>query len=42
MRTTYDLNNIDYGSLMLQTGYLTLRLDRDRPALRLPPTTKCG
>ena len=30
MRTTYDLNNIDYGSLMLQTGYLTLRLDRDR------------
>ena len=30
MRTTYDLNNIDYGSLMLQTGYFTLRLDRDR------------
>ncbi|MXZ41988.1 MAG: AAA family ATPase [Caldilineaceae bacterium SB0666_bin_21] len=29
-RTTYDLNNIDYGSLMLQTGYFTLRLDRDR------------
>ena len=27
-RTTYDLNNIDYGSLMLQTGYLTLRLDQ--------------
>ena len=30
MRTTYDLKNIDYGSLMLQTGYFTLRLDRDR------------
>ena len=30
MRTTYDLNHIDYGSLMLQTGYFTLRLDRDR------------
>ena len=30
MRTTYDLNNIDYGSLMLQTGYFTLRLDRER------------
>ena len=30
MRTTYDLNNIDCGSLMLQTGYLTLRLDRGR------------
>ena len=30
MRTTYDLNNIDYGSLMLQTGYLTLRLDQGR------------
>ena len=29
-RTTYDLNNIDYGSLMLQTGYLTLRLDQER------------
>ena len=30
MRTTYDLNNIDCGSLMLQTGYLTLRLDQGR------------
>ncbi len=30
MRTTYDLNNIDYGSLMLQTGYFTLRLDQGR------------
>ena len=30
MRTTYDLKNIDYGSLMLQTGYFTLRLDRER------------
>ncbi len=30
MRTTYDLNNIDYGSLMLQTGYFTLRLDGER------------
>lgn len=30
MRTTYDLNNIDYGSLMLQTGYFTLRLDQER------------
>ena len=30
MRTTYDLNNIDYSSLMLQTGYLTLRLDQGR------------
>ena len=30
MRTNYDLNNIDYGSLMLQTGYFTLRLDRER------------
>ena len=30
MRTTYDLNNIDYGSLMLQTGYLTLRLDQGK------------
>lgn len=30
MRTTYDLNNIDYGSLMLQTSYLTLRLDQGR------------
>ena len=30
MSTTYDLNNIDYGSLMLQTGYLTLRLDQGR------------
>ena len=28
MRTTYDLNNIDYGSLMLQTGYFTLRMDQ--------------
>ena len=26
----YDLNNIDYGSLMLQTGYFTLRPDRGR------------
>ena len=30
MRTTYDLSNIDYGSLMLQTGYLTLRMDQGR------------
>ena len=30
MRATYDLNNIDYGRLMLQTGYLTLRLDQGR------------
>ena len=30
MQTTYDLNHIEYGSLMLQTGYFTLRLDRDR------------
>lgn len=30
MRTTYDLHNIDYGSLMLQTGYFTLRLDGNR------------
>ena len=30
MRTTYDLNNIDYGSLMLQTGYFTLRMDQGR------------
>ena len=30
MRTACDLNNIDYGSLMLQTGYFTLRLDQDR------------
>ena len=30
MRTTYDLNNIDYGHLMLQTGYLTLRLDQGK------------
>ena len=30
MRTTYDLNHIDYGSLMLQTGYFTLRLDQER------------
>ncbi len=30
MRTTYDLNNIDYSSLMLQTGYLTLRLDQGK------------
>ncbi len=30
MRTTYDLNNIDYGSLMLQTGYFTLRLDQGK------------
>ena len=30
MKTTYDLNHIDYGSLMLQTGYLTLRLDQAR------------
>ena len=28
MRTTYDLHNIDYGSLMLQTGYFTLRMDQ--------------
>ncbi len=30
MRTTYDLNNIDYGSLMLQTGYFTLWMDQGR------------
>ena len=28
MRTTYNRNHIDYGSLMLQTGYFTLRLDQ--------------
>ena len=26
----YDLNSIDYGTLMLQTGYFTLRPDRGR------------
>ena len=30
MRTTYDLNNIDCGSLMLQTGYFTLWMDQGR------------
>ena len=30
MHITYDLTNIDPGSLMLQTGYLTLRMDRGR------------
>ncbi len=30
MHATYDLTNIDSGSLMLQTGYLTLRMDRGR------------
>ncbi|MCE2466827.1 MAG: hypothetical protein J4G06_02290 [Caldilineaceae bacterium] len=30
MRTTYDLNNIDYGSLTLQTSYFTLRMDQGR------------
>ena len=28
MHATYDLTNIDSGSLMLQTGYLTLRMDQ--------------
>ena len=30
MHATYDLTNIDSGSLMLQTGYLTLRMDQGR------------
>ena len=30
MDATYDLTNIDSGSLMLQTGYLTLRMDQGR------------
>ena len=30
MHATYDLTNIDSSSLMLQTGYLTLRMDQGR------------
>ena len=30
MRIPHDLNHIDYGSLMLQTGCFTLRLDQER------------